>query len=127
MSIHAYEQNRILNASPVELVRILYSAALREVGNARRSLDAGDIASRSRQIGKTQAILFELAASVNPAAGGEIGQRLLSLYSYMQERLLEANLGQKDGPLAEVSALLGTLQQAWSRCEVMREPQLAVA
>jgi len=116
MSINTYEQNRILSASPIELVQILYSAAVRAVESAENSMKAGDIASRSREISKAQEILFELATSVDSSKGGEIGDRLLALYDYMQGRLAEANMKQQSEPLADVSSLLRTLQGAWSQC-----------
>lgn len=124
MAMNIYEENRILNASPIELVRILHNAAMRAVENARAHLETGDIASRSREIGKAQAILAELAISVDSSRSAELGERLLSLYRYMQARLAEANGRQTDAPLAEVGALLGTLQEAWLQCEAP-EPELA--
>ena len=123
MSINSYEDNRILSASPMELVRILYTAARRAVQDARENLRAGDISARSRDIGTAQLILLELASSVDPSKGKDVSDRLLALYDYMQGRLAEANAEQKDGPLAEVSSLLGTLQEAWLQCESpMEEP-----
>jgi len=119
MPMNIYEENRILNASPVELVRILYSAAILEVGNARASLRAGDIAARSRQISKAQAIVMELATSVDTSRGREIGERLLALYDYMQARMAEAHSRQQDRPLAEVNDLLSTLQEAWFETEAL--------
>ena len=127
MSINTYEENRILNASPVELVRILYAAALRSVQIARERLALGEIASRSREIGKAQCILLELAMSVDTGRSPEVGQRLLALYGYMQHRLLEANMHQSDGPLAEVASLLGTLGEAWSQCPALEEMQPELA
>src|SRR5438128_12307041 len=112
MSINLYEENRILSSSPVELVRILYTAAVRAVQDARETRRAGDIGARSREIGKAQVILLELAASVDPSKGKDVSERLLALYDYMLGRLAEANAEQKDAPLAEVSSLLGTLQEA---------------
>ena len=127
MSINTYEQNRILSAGPVELVRILYTGAGCAVRNARESLRSGDIASRSREIGKAQAILLELATSVDVSAAGELGMRLLNLYDYMQTRLLEANTRQIDAPLAEVGKLLAVLQEGWQKCPEVQERELAVA
>lgn len=124
MPINTYEENRILGASPLGLVRILYSAATRAVQNAQQHLHAGDIAARSKEITKAQEILLELATSVDPSIAPELGERLLALYDYMQARLIEANLQQKDGPLAEVANLLDALQEAWSQVE---EPELAHA
>src|SRR4051812_566984 len=111
--MNVYEENRILSASPVELVRIMYGAAVRSAGCARERLRSGDIAGRSREINKTQMILLELAGSVDPS-GGEMSARLLALYDYMLARLAEANLKQQEAPLAEVIGLLSTLQEGWS-------------
>src|SRR5712691_5107885 len=126
MPMNSYEQNRILSASPVELVRILYTAAVCAVQNARESLRAGDISARSREIGTAQVILLELASSIDASKGKEVGERLLALYDYMQGRLAAANAEQKDGPLAEVNSLLGTLQEAWLQCEFVEEPAPAM-
>ena len=127
MSINIYEQNRILGASPVELVRILYAGAGRAVVNAREHLRSGDIAARSREISKAQAILIELAASVDVREGGEIGTRLLALYDYMRSKLFEANAQQDEAPLAEVARLLATLQEAWLKCADLEMCELAAA
>jgi len=124
MPINTYEENRILSASPLELVQILYTAAKRAVQNARQHLRAGDIAARSREITKAQEILLELATSVDPSKAPDVSERLLALYDYMQAQLVEANTQQKDGPLGIVDGLLHTLQEAWSQVE---EPELAHA
>ena len=117
MPINTYEENRILTASPIGLVKILYTAAARAVQTARKHLGAGDIAARSREITKAQELILELASSVNPAKAPELSERLLALYDYMQARLIEANMEQKDEPLAVVDSLLRTLQEAWSQLE----------
>jgi flagellar secretion chaperone FliS len=127
MPINTYEENRILSASPIELVRILYSAASRAVRDARRRLRDGDISGRSREITRAQEILLELATAVDPTKAPELGERLLALYDYMQGRLVAANTQQKDGPLAEVAALLDTLQEAWSQCPTVEAPEMALA
>jgi flagellar protein FliS len=117
MSINKYEENRILSASPVELVGILYDAALRAASEARARLRDGDIGGRSREINRAQMILVELSNSVDCEAGGEIAKRLVVLYDYMISRLAEAHVEQQDAPLGEVEKLLGTLQEAWAQVE----------
>ena len=64
--------------------------------------------------------MIELATSLDHERGGEISQRLALLYDYMQRQLLDANMKQSDGPLAEVLGLLSTLSEAW---EGIRKPQ----
>jgi flagellar protein FliS len=118
MPINIYEENRILNASPIELVCILYRAAIRAVDNARDSLRRGDIAGRSREITKAQAIIEQLSATVDTSHSRELGEKLIALYDYIHGRMVEANLQQQERPLAEVSQLLITLEEAWIECKV---------
>ena len=110
----AYLESRILSASPLELVRLLYQACTGEVREARRYLAEGDIAARCRCISRAHCILTELALSLDHERGGELSTRLARLYDYMQRRLLEANFRQEDAPLSEVLGLLATLGEAWS-------------
>lgn len=60
----AYLESEILSADPIEPVQILCRAALAAVGNARRCLRQGDIASRSKQITRASVILTELTLLV---------------------------------------------------------------
>ena len=109
-----YLESEILSADPVKLVSLLYRAAIESASAARRHLAAGEIRERSRKIVKTWEIVNELRRSLDEERGGEISRSLGDLYSYMQNRLLEANAQQKDAPLAEVERLLITLQEGWS-------------
>lgn len=111
----AYLENRILSAEPLELVRLLYQAAIAAVREARGRLAAGEIAARSRAISKACEIIIELNAALDHSRGGAISSRLAALYQYMLNRLLDANLQQADAPLAEVLGLLTTLSEAWEQ------------
>ena len=54
-----------------------------------------------------------LKASLDKSAGGELAQNLSSLYDYMSQRLLIANLKNDVAALDEVSNLLTELKGAW--------------
>jgi flagellar secretion chaperone FliS len=118
-----YLEERILSADPVELVAMLYQAAITSVGDARRLLAEGQILLRARSVSKACDILAELNTSLDFERGGEMSMRLSQLYGYMHRRLVEANSRQKDEPLAEVAGLLVTLQEGWAGVKAaMREP-----
>ena len=110
----AYLESRVLSATPLELVHLLYRGAIEAVQDARHELAGGRIVERSRAISRACAILTELSAALNHQIGGELASRLGALYDYMQRRLLEANLQQSDPPLGEVLSLLATLEEAWA-------------
>jgi flagellar protein FliS len=109
-----YLEERILAADPVELVDLLYQAAIAAVGDARRHLAERQILPRARSISKACDILMELGGSLDFERGGEMSVRLSQLYGYMHRRLVEANFRQSDAPLAEVAGLMGTLMEGWA-------------
>lgn len=114
-ALQAYEEEKILSADPMELVRLLYRGAIDAVETARHRLAARDLRGRSAAISKAVEILGELLASLNPEGASEVSRSLAELYDYMQRRLLAAQFEQADAPLAEVLQLLQTLGEAWNR------------
>lgn len=108
-----YLEDRILSADSIELVDLLYQAAISAVADARRHLAEGQILARARSISKAFDILMELNVSLDFERGGEMSVRLAQLYSYMHRRLVEANARQSDAALAEVAELLATLREGW--------------
>jgi len=111
--MNPYFEQMILSASPIELVRVLYQRAIASVADAREHLRAGRVRERSRAIKRAYAILAELLVSLDAEKAPEIALNLRRLYCYMQERLIEANFRQTDGPLEETGRLLTTLADAW--------------
>ena len=60
MPRNVYLESRVMSADPVELIHILYEHGLLQLGAARTSLAARDIAGRNRAISKVLGILGEL-------------------------------------------------------------------
>lgn len=111
-----YRENEILNAGPLELVVMLYRAAIASIEDARRHLKAGKIRERSNAISKASAILSELAQSLDHEKGGSIAKSLTEIYDYLQRLILKANIEQIDPPLVEAGTLLNTLLEGWETC-----------
>ena len=112
--MNPYFEQTIWNADPVELVRMLYQRAISSVRDAREQLRHKRIAQRSAAIMRAYAAIAELLGALRPEVAPELSRRLQDLYFHMQQRLLEANMQQADEPLAEVLALLTTLDEGWS-------------
>jgi len=117
----AYTQDSIMMATPMRLVVALYEGALGAVQSARHCLAAEQIMERSKAVSKAVEILAELIASLDREKGGELSARLHKLYSYMQQRVLEAHMRQADAPLAEVESLLTTLLDGWRQAAAKLE------
>jgi flagellar secretion chaperone FliS len=112
--LNPYFEQTILNADPLDLIRMLYQRAISCVRDAREHLGHKRIAERSAAILRAYLAIAELLAALRPEIAPELSGRLRNLYFYMQRRLLDANMQQVDHPLAEVLGLLITLDGAWA-------------
>ncbi|MBZ5610071.1 MAG: flagellar export chaperone FliS [Acidobacteriia bacterium] len=108
-----YLSQRVETASPVELIRILYEAALRTLDEALAALYSGDILKRGRAVTKAIEILSELQMSLRCDVQPEYSNTLAGLYSYMQQQLIRAHAEQSESRLQEVARLLRTLLEGW--------------
>jgi flagellar secretion chaperone FliS len=111
---HRYREVAVKTANPLQLVVMLYDAALCSLKEAREHIDRKDIASRSRSINKCISIISELQSCLNLKTGGEIAGSLDRLYNYMKRRIFCANVEQSSQPLVEIEDLLENLRSAWS-------------
>jgi len=109
-------ETSVISASPHKLIVMLYDGALAAIKSAASHMAAGNIAEKGAAISKALDIINNgLRASLDKKAGGEIASNLDSLYVYMTERLLTANLQNKLPFLDEVQTLLADLRDAWTQ------------
>lgn len=130
-ALNAYQQVSVhgntLDASPHELIAMLFDGALERIVSAKGAMINGDIGPKCTHIAKAIAIVDGLRAHLNHDVGGDIAANLDSLYEYMGRRLLEANLRNDAGALDEVSSLLGQIKQAWDAVPEQLNKEAALA
>lgn len=106
---------QISEASPHRLVQMLMEGGLDRMAQAKGALARGDIAAKGLMLGKAIDIVIGLrdgldaAKSDNPA----YVQQLESLYAYMTNRLMEANVHNDGDMIDEVARLLITVKEGW--------------
>lgn len=106
---------QISEASPHRLVQMLMEGGLDRMAQAKGALARGDIAAKGLMLGKAIDIVIGLrdgldaAKSDNPA----YVQWLESLYAYMTNRLMEANVHNDAEMIDEVARLLITVKEGW--------------
>lgn len=103
---------RVLTASPLELIRMLYEGAMSAVDLAIEKLRAKDVMARGKAITKAVDIIGELRSSLREGSDPD-SVRLAELYGYMQKRLFEAHAQKSEEYLREVSRLLKCLYEGW--------------
>lgn len=101
-------------ATPHKLIVMLFDGAMAAVTSAQAHMQAKNIAAKGQAISKAIMIIDSgLRASLDKKVGGQIALSLDSLYEYMSNRLLLANLKNQPDILEEVHRLLGELRGAW--------------
>lgn len=101
-------------ASPHQLVAMLYAGAQARLAAARGAISRGDVAGKLKAMSAALAIIEHLHLTLDHQRGGEIAVRLDSLYDYMQRRLLHANVANDAAAVDEVLGLLRSLGEGWS-------------
>ncbi|HRQ59074.1 MAG TPA: flagellar export chaperone FliS [Azoarcus taiwanensis] len=107
-------ETSVSTADPHKLILMLYDGALMAIATAKQAIGAKNVAGKGKAISKAIEIIASgLDASLDHDAGGELAGRLSSLYDYMIDRLLYANIHDSTAALEEVAELIGGLRESW--------------
>lgn len=112
----AYANGKIQTASPAELTLMLYEAAIKFCNIAEMAIEKNDIQKAHTNIKKVEAIIEEFQASLNHKY--PVAKDFDNVYSYLMQRLIEANVKKDNAILDEVLEHLRTMRDTWK--EVMR-------
>ncbi|WP_027947492.1 flagellar export chaperone FliS [Litchfieldella anticariensis] len=107
-------ESGVMSASPHQLIVMLFDGALTSIRAARLHLSEGNIPAKGKAISKALDIVNNgLLAALDAEQGGEVAERLASLYDYIARLLLTANLHNDEKSLDEAVHLLEDIGSAW--------------
>lgn len=106
-------------AGPAQLVLMLYDGALVRLEMAAEAIAGDRPEAAHTALVKAQAIVDELNVTLDVGQGGKLAENLRDLYLYCSGRLIDANLAKDRVIVAEVSALLQGLRDAWNEACVL--------
>jgi flagellar protein FliS len=117
-------ESNAIAANPHKLIAMLYEGALIAILQAEHHMKQNNVLEKSAAITKaTDIILMGLDASLNIEEGGEIGENLHALYSYMCQELILCNLHNDVKKLKEVYALMLDLKNTWDAIAPKADPK----
>ena len=112
----------VADASPTRLVQIMYEHILAQLVTAQGcmqrisdNLPLGDVIAKGKAIGKAVRLINQLNVTLDMERGGEIADKLRSLYEYMLSRLTIANLRNDTRIVAEVIELVRKVKSGWDQ------------
>jgi len=120
-----YQQTQVMTSSGVQIVVLLYDAAIHSIELARAGIESNNLKEKGRFLGRAISIVGELSSVLDFEQGGEIARSLHRLYDYMLRELVAANARNNtrhlDGPLR----CLATLREGWREIAVQQQAPLS--
>lgn len=111
----AYNNSKILTATPAELTLMLYDGAIKFTNIAIMAIEKKDIQKAHNNIIKTERIIIEFQSTLDEKY--PVSKDFDAVYSYLIRRLREANIKKDAEILEEVLKHLRTMRDTWK--EVM--------
>jgi flagellar protein FliS len=111
-----YRQQQIASTPSDKILLMLYDGAIRFCEKAKVAIQDKDVQEANNFIIKVERIVEELRSCLDMSY--EISHNLYSLYDYMYNRLMEANLKKDMAMLDEVSGMLSELRETWGQAVV---------
>lgn len=112
----AYQNSKIMTASPAELILMLYDGAIKFSNIAVAAIEKNDIEKAHNNIIKTERIINEFRASLDTRY--EVSKDFDVVYVYLLRRLHEANIKKDAEIMEEILKHLRTMRDTWK--EVMK-------
>ena len=111
----AYQNSKIMTASPAELTLMLYDGAIKFCNIAIAAIEKKDIEKAHNNIIKVERIINEFQATLDHKY--PVAKDFDNVYNYLKRRLLEANMKKDAEIMEEVLKHLRTMRDTWK--EVM--------
>lgn len=109
----AYQQNSVSTASPGELTLMLYNGCLKFIKQARQAIQQKNTQEKNLNLQKAQRIIQELMITLNPEAA--VSESMMSMYDYINRRLVEANISNDLAILTEVEEYVTEFRDTWKQ------------
>lgn len=108
-----YKQAQVMTSTKEQLLLLMYRGAIKFLKQAIEANNQKNLSEKAVFVGKVQAIITELRATLNFDASQEIASELERLYDFISDRLLKANQDPTSMHLEESLKILVTLNEAW--------------
>ncbi|MGD7053013.1 flagellar export chaperone FliS [Sutcliffiella horikoshii] len=109
----AYQQNSVNTATPGELTMMLYNGAIKFMKLAKKGMEDKDIEMKNTNLIKAQKIVQELMVTLDTSH--DVGKSMMTMYDYMNRRLIDANLKNDSAIVDEVEGLMMEFRDAWKQ------------
>ena len=117
-----YREAEILSATPGQLVVLLYDHLLVNLTRIHHLSGAEHLSARSDTLEKCRAVITELRVTLDEGRGGELAERLASLYQFILSELTVMGIKPNLARLDRVIRIVQDLRDAFAQAVQVAEP-----
>ena len=108
-----YKNNSVNFASKEQMLLMLLDGAVKFAKRAKLAIQEKDIKMAHNSITRTQDIFTELKVTLDPNAG-DWAKQMFNVYSFVNDRLLQANIKKDEAIMDEVIPLIEEVRNIWN-------------
>lgn len=108
-----YKNNSVNFASKEQMLLMLLDGAVKFAKRGKLAIQEKDIKMAHDSITRTQDIFTELKVTLDTSAG-EWAKQMFNIYSFINERLLQANIKKDEAIMDEVIPLIEEVRNTWN-------------
>jgi len=126
-SSHAHRQYTTTQFAALDrgkLLLMMYEGAINFLKHAKLGMEAKDYVKLAKYLNKAQAVIAELANTLDFQAGGQVAKDLSRLYEFMLFYLTEANIEKNPQKIQRVIRLIERVSSAYH--EVISRPDFVL-
>jgi len=111
----AYTESAVLSASPGQLVVMLYDGAIRFLQQSSAAVQAGNKSIAREKLFRADSIINELNNTLDMEQGGEVAERLRSIYLWTKKHMIEGLSEDNHLKIDQSVETLKELREAWAQ------------
>jgi flagellar secretion chaperone FliS len=108
-----YLRNAVMTAGPEQLQLMLYDGAIRFTNQARDAIQSRDYETSCEKLLRAERIVQELEKGLRPEVNPELCGQMSSLYSFVYNRLVRANMTRDLTAIDEALQILNHMRETW--------------
>lgn len=112
-----YKSNSVTYASKEQLLLMIVDGAVSYAKSGRQAILDKDVKKAHHDLIRVQDIFSELMASLDLKQAGNWGKKLMSVYQYIKDRVMEANIKKDVEILDEVIPIIEDIRNTWYEAE----------
>ena len=118
-----YRENAVRSATPIELVVILFDAALDDMRRANAAIQATDVEERAQAIRHAMLILQQLQGTLDFEKGGQVARQFEQFYNLIRAKLLESQLRNSAELMQQQIQFMSEVRDCWLEAERQLKPK----